>query len=88
MGDPSTDSSREHLFDEPAKFKDLCHDSPLDYSSSVPRGKPRPREPAKEHVERHNAMALDQSALLEVLDALKPMLAIVSARPPRPSTKR
>jgi Transposase, Mutator family len=29
------------------------------------------REPAKEHVERCHAMALDQSAMLEVLDALK-----------------
>ncbi len=29
------------------------------------------REPAKEHVQRCHAMALDQSALLEVLDALK-----------------
>jgi hypothetical protein len=29
------------------------------------------REPAKEHVERCHAIALDQSALLEVLDALK-----------------
>ena len=29
------------------------------------------RAPAKEHVERHHATALDQSALLEVLDALK-----------------
>src|SRR5690242_5956049 len=29
------------------------------------------QKPAKEPVERHNAMALDQSALLEVLDALK-----------------
>jgi putative transposase len=29
------------------------------------------QKPAKEPAERHNAMALDQSALLEVLDALK-----------------
>jgi len=29
------------------------------------------QKPAKEPVERHNAMALDQSALLEALDALK-----------------
>jgi putative transposase len=29
------------------------------------------REPAKEHVKGHHAMALDQSALLEVLEALK-----------------
>jgi hypothetical protein len=47
------------------------------------------REPAKEHVERCHAMALDQSALLEVLDALK--VADVgdrSVRPWRPSTRR
>src|SRR3954449_4866894 len=40
---------------------------------STEEGPPREalREPAKEHVERCHAMALDQSALLEVLDALK-----------------
>src|SRR6185312_13752211 len=39
------------------------------------------QKPAKEPVERHNAMALDQSALLEVLDALK--VADVGVRVPQ-----